>query len=83
MMTINNSNNPIPELISDELFQLLNSKGLLNEKIIRDHSIRNYFKALRAKKMSSGEAIETIRNSYPYLQFDTIRKIVYKVKTSK
>ena len=70
--------NPLAELINDDVYNLLHSRGLIDEKSVRDYIIRKKFKALRAKKVSASEAIESLRNEYPYLQFDTIRKIVYQ-----
>jgi hypothetical protein len=69
--------NPIPDLISDEIFYLLKDKNLINEKNLRDYQIKKKFRELRNKSLSSTEAIESIRQDYPYLQFDSIRKIIY------
>lgn len=69
--------NPLRELISDDIYELLMSKGLINEKSVRDYEIRKKFKLLRATKIKTGDAIDSIREEYPYLQFDTIRKIVH------
>jgi hypothetical protein len=71
--------NPLSDLISDDIFELLDSHGLIDEKAVRDYQIRKKFKQLRASKISAGDAIDTIREDYPYLQFDTIRKIVYQI----
>lgn len=71
--------NPLNDLISDEIYELLNSQGLIDEKSVRDYQIRKKFKNLRASKVSAGDAIDAIREEYPYLQFDTIRKIVYQI----
>ncbi len=71
--------NPLSELISDEIYELLNSHGLIDEKAVRDYQIRKKFKQLRSSKVSAGDAIDAIRAEYPYLQFDTIRKIVYQI----
>ncbi len=71
--------NPLSDLISDEIYDLLNSQGLIDEKSVRDYQIRKKFKQLRASKISAGDAIDSIREEYPYLQFDTIRKIVYQI----
>jgi hypothetical protein len=71
--------NPLNDLISDEIFELLDSKGLINEKSVRDYTIRRKFKELRANEVSASDAIDALRNEYPYLQFDTIRKIVYQI----
>ncbi len=71
--------NPLSDLISDEIYDLLDAHGLIDEKAVRDYQIRKRFKLLRATKVSAGDAIDTIREDYPYLQFDTIRKIVYQI----
>jgi len=71
--------NPLSDLISDDIFELLHSQGLIDEKSVRDYQIRKKFKQLRASKISAGDAIDSIREEYPYLQFDTIRKIVYQI----
>ncbi len=73
------TNNPLSDLISDEIYDLLNNRGLINEKSVRDHTIRRKFKDMRESKVSASDAIESLRNDYPYLQFDTIRKIVYHI----
>lgn len=70
--------NPIADLVSDEVYEALASRGLINEKSVRDYTIRRRFKELRSNKISTGDAIEQIREEYPYLQFDTIKKIVYQ-----
>ena len=69
--------NPISDLISDEIYELLRDRGLIHERAVRDYKIRKKFKQLRAKKFRTGDAIDTLREEYPYLQFDTIRKIVH------
>lgn len=71
--------NPLKDLISDDIYETLNSRGLINEKAVRDYQIRTKFKQLRANKLSASDAIDRIRDEYPYLQFDTIRKIVYQI----
>ena len=71
--------NPLSDLISDEIYEILDSQGLIDEKSVRDYQIRKKFKQLRANKISAGDAIDSIREEYPYLQFDTIRKIVYQI----
>jgi hypothetical protein len=72
--------NPLKELINDDVFELLKSHALLDEKAIRDYQIRKMFKEMR-KDLSAGDAIDKIRDMYPYLQFDTIRKIVYQISS--
>jgi len=77
-----NKNNPLSELISDEVYELLDSKGLINKKSVRDYMIRKRFDNLRKKEISAGDAIEKIQEDYPYLQFDSIRKIIYNRQSS-
>jgi len=72
-------NNPLSDLISDDVYSLLREHNLVDEKAVRDYQIRKKFKELRAKRISAGDAIDNIREEYPYLQFDTIRKIVYQI----
>jgi hypothetical protein len=69
--------NPLADLISNEVYEALKSRGLINETSVRDREIRKKFRMMRANKMSAGDAIDALREEYPYLQFDTIRKIVY------
>lgn len=68
--------NPIPDLVPDELFTQLEKFNFLNERAIRDYEIRKRFADLK-KRMSAHEAISEIRDSYPYLSYDTVRKIAY------
>ncbi len=72
--------NPLSDIIPDEIYTLLKSKGLINEKSVRDHLIRKKFYEMKKNNINASEAISIIRKDYPYLQFDTIRKIVYQVK---
>lgn len=70
--------NPISDLIDDEVYSLLKNRGLINEKSVRDYLIKKRFKDMRDSKIRASEAIDFLREEYPYLQFDTIRKIVYQ-----
>lgn len=69
--------NPLAELISDDIYNLLNQHGLIDQRSVRDYHIRKKFKRLREQKIKTGDAIESLQSEYPYLQFDTIRKIVH------
>ena len=72
--------NPMHPIVSDELFNTLCQLNLLNKKKIRDFEIKRYYRHLRDTGIRSGEAIDRILDHYPYLQFDTVRKIIYTVK---
>jgi len=77
MNSTHNLENPLAEFISDETYWILKSRNLINEKTLRDYEIKRKFKSLRQQKINVTEAIEKIREEYPYLQFDSIRKIIY------
>ncbi len=70
--------NPIRDFVSDEVLSKLRAHRLLDEKQLRDYHIRQIFKDAREQRLSAADAIEYVQREYPYLQFDTIRKIVYK-----
>jgi hypothetical protein len=69
--------NPLSDLISDEVFELLHSQGFIKDTAIRDYLIRNKFVQLRFQKVGAIDAIYIIQDDYKCLQYDTIRKIVY------
>ena len=69
--------NPLHGLITDEVYSVLDEHKLLSEKAIRDYHIRQQFRSMRKEGIPAYEAIEELREQYAYLQFDTIRKIVY------
>lgn len=74
-------NNPIRQIIPDDVFQTLQQYNLLNEKVLRDIEIkRRYITLHRQHGVPSAEAIEQILAEHPYLQFDTVRKIIYSIK---
>jgi len=72
--------NPLGGLVSAEVYEVLAAHRLLDEKGVRDYQIRQQFKELRRADVPAYEAIEELREQHPYLQFDTIRKIVYGLR---
>jgi len=72
------TDNPLSELISDEIFQLLSARGLINQRSVRNYHIRRRYQAFRDAKLSVSDCIDRLRSEYPYLQYDTIRKIIYR-----
>lgn len=77
------SENPLDGLISEDVYNRLVEHNLLNEKGVRDFRIREAFRAMRHRDTPAYEAIEALREEYPYLQFDTIRKIVYGLRNKR
>lgn len=77
------SENPINDLISDEVYSLLMSLKLLDEKAIRNYHIRKAYYEYRSCDMSTPDAIEKIQDLYPYLEYETLRKIIYQFNYSK
>lgn len=72
--------NPLGGLVSPEVYEVLAAHRLLDEKGVRDYQIRRQFQELRRADVPAYEAIEELREQHPYLQFDTIRKIVYGLR---
>ena len=72
--------NPLQGLVPENVYSLLEQHNLLNEKGVRDYQIRQQFQAMRRENVPAYEAIEELREQHPYLQFDTIRKIVYGLR---
>lgn len=72
--------NPICQIISDETFSALLSLNLLNQKALRDLEIKRRYLYLREHGYRSSEAIESLLEEYKYLQYDTVRKIIYGVR---
>ncbi len=69
--------NPLKSHIPDTVFEFLVKNNLLKEKGVRDYKIRERFKDLR-QSHSTQRAIELLQEEYPYLQYETIRKIIYQ-----
>ena len=72
--------NPLQGLVAPDVYNVLIEHNLLNEKGVRDYQIRRQFKDMREQNVPAYEAIEELREQHPYLQFDTIRKIVYGLR---
>jgi len=70
--------NPLADLISDEIFQLLSTRGLINQRSVRNYHIRKRYQSFRDANLSVSDCIDRLRSEYPYLQYDTIRKIIYR-----
>lgn len=73
--------NPLADLIDDQTYSLLEQHKLIDQKSLRDYLIRKSFREMR-ERMSAGDAIDKLQQEHPYLQFDTIRKIVYQMSKS-
>lgn len=73
------ASNPLRGLISDEVYRALSARNLLHERAVRDYQMRRTFEALRAEDVPAQKAIDQIRERHAYLQFDTVRKIVYNI----
>ena len=82
-MEYTSADNPLEGLISEDVYNRLLEHDLLNEKGVRDFQIRKAFHAMRRGDTPAYEAIEALREEYPYLQFDTIRKIVYGLRKKR
>ena len=72
--------NPIYLLIPEKVYESLLQFDLLNKRKVRDFKIKCYYYRYRKEGLSSGDSIDRILEEHPYLQHDTVRKIVYSVK---
>jgi len=70
--------NPLADMIDDTTFAMLQQHRLIDQKSLRDYQIRKSYREMR-ERMSAGDAIDKLQQMHPYLQFDTIRKIVYQM----
>lgn len=70
--------NPLGELIDDDTYAILQQYRLLDRKSLRDYQIRKSYREMR-EQMPAGQALEQLHSLHPYLEFDTIRKIVYQM----
>lgn len=70
--------NPVSDIVDKKTYEVLNKERVFSEKAIRDYIATKIFRYCRSElNMSAGDAIDTVREYYPYLRFDTVRKIVY------
>ncbi|MEO0471217.1 MAG: hypothetical protein AAF206_16430 [Bacteroidota bacterium] len=72
--------NPICQIVPDELYSKLLDLNLLNQKVLRDFQIKRKYLNFRESGLRSADAIDAVLEEFPYLQFDTVRKIIYSVK---
>jgi hypothetical protein len=72
--------NPICQILPDDVFNTLLELGLINTKTLRDFEIKRSYKSLRCQGLKSAEAIDALLRQYPYLQYDTVRKIIYSIR---
>jgi len=75
--------NPLDGLVNQDIYQALLDHNVLSEKGVRDFQIRQQFREMRSSDTPASDAIEMLREQHPYLQFDTIRKIVYGLQGSR
>ena len=74
--------NPLKNHLTDKAYQFLIKNNLLREKGIRDYQIRKRFYELK-QDYATYLIIEMLQNEYPYLQYETIRKIIYQKPNQK
>ncbi|HED10851.1 MAG TPA: hypothetical protein ENJ10_09205 [Caldithrix abyssi] len=69
--------NPLSPHLADDVYQFLVKNKLLRSKGIRDYVIRCRFNEMR-HHLPTSVIIERLQDEYPYLQYETIRKIIYQ-----
>lgn len=68
--------NKIPELIPDEVFELLHKKELFHKINLRNYMLRRDFRLMK-KKMSTEEAITKLKKQHPELSYSTLISYIY------
>lgn len=76
--TDSQAQNPVPELLDDVTYSSLVRHNLIDENALRNYLLRRRFSSMRSRGVAATDAIEELHRDHPYLQFDTIRKIVYR-----
>ena len=66
-------------LMTEDDFNRMVNDGLFNRTKIRDIELADKYTKLRQNKIKKDDCIDLLRQEYPYLQFDTIRKIIYGI----
>jgi len=69
--------NPLSDIIDDSTYKALIENELIDSRQLRNYQIRKAYYSLKTMLGSAG-AIEYLQKNYPHLQYDTIRKIIYK-----
>ena len=68
--------NKIPELIPDEVFELLQKKELFHKINLRNYLLKRDFKIMKTK-MSTDEAITKLKKKHPDLSYSTLIDYIY------
>lgn len=69
--------NVLSNLISDEIYFLLQKNNFFDKVEVRNYVIRQDYHFLRGKGVSTEKCVEKLQNQYPYLSYDTVKKIAY------
>lgn len=69
--------NPLDDLISKDVFELLNKEGLLNKKKVREYQIIAKYRQLKSMEVSTQAALGMLLEEFPDLCSDTITKLIY------
>ncbi|MGE5432037.1 MAG: hypothetical protein ACM3QX_13230 [Syntrophomonadaceae bacterium] len=69
--------NPLEDLISKDIFELLHKEGLLNKKKVREYQIIAKYRQLRSMEISMQEAMGMLLEEFPDLGSETITKLIY------
>jgi len=68
--------NKIPELIPDEVYDLLQKKQLFHKINLRNYMLRRDFRIMK-KKMSTDKAIDKLKKQHPDLSYPTLIDYIY------
>jgi hypothetical protein len=72
--------NPLPEIIPNATYRLLDRLNLLNKRGLRDLEIRKKFQDMREKGMNPEDTIDSLHQEYSQLSRHTLKKIIYSTR---
>jgi hypothetical protein len=72
--------NPIVDLIDDETYETLNSRGLLNKKAVQNYQVQKRFDQLIDEGCNLKDSIATLQKEFQFLDFSIINKLSAQVK---
>jgi hypothetical protein len=77
---VNANANPIDDLIDDETYETLTSRGLLNKRAVQNYQVQKRFDMLIDEGCNLKDSIATLQKEFPFLDFSLINKLSAQVK---
>ncbi len=72
--------NPLIDLIDDETYETLNSRGLLNKKAVQGYQVQKRFDQLTDEGFELKDSIAILQKEFSFFDFSIINKLSAQVK---